>query len=476
MTIITVLLFSFLGAVSTAQASAVIFSSPANSGPFTLAGTLDYLSETLFTALAHPAFPCHGMHIKKSHFCDETVNTYTGYIDISEAHHLFFYFFESRSEPDKDNIIFWTNGGLGCLSSTGLFMELGPCRVVNAENGMVFHQESWNSKVNVFFIDQPISVGFSYAEYGKTVGTTEDPANDIAAFVAIFFAHFTKFQGQGIHMAGESYGGQYLPLFTAAIYEQNPHLVEAGLPLINLVSVMIGNRMLDVLTMMLAWFEMQCSSALVVPVQDIQTCVQMKAMLPRCKKWMKESCQDQFNLINCNTAMSFCETALLKPYLVLTMISTGLSLYDVTKKCEGDSGLCYTVIEEIIKYLNKKDVQAQLGVKPGVYMVCSETVGNGFTGATDYIAGLLEHGVHVLIFAGSYDWVCSWIGNERWTVMLEWSGQVEFSVQLLREWTVGCTRAGKMCSAKGMMFATVDAAGHMVHYDKPKESLEMVNI
>lgn len=71
------------------------------------------------------------------------VRSYTGYIDI-EARHLFFYFFESRSDPDNDDVILWTNGGEipwakklpqlitmicilgpGCSSSTGLFMELG---------------------------------------------------------------------------------------------------------------------------------------------------------------------------------------------------------------------------------------------------------------------------------------------------------------------------------------------------------------
>jgi carboxypeptidase C (cathepsin A) len=31
-------------------------------------------------------------------------------VDI-DARHLFFYFFESRSDPDKDDVIFWTNGG-----------------------------------------------------------------------------------------------------------------------------------------------------------------------------------------------------------------------------------------------------------------------------------------------------------------------------------------------------------------------------
>lgn len=36
--------------------------------------------------------------------------------------------------------------------------------------------------------------------------TTQEAANDIAAFMAIFFEHFTKFKGRPLHLAGESYG------------------------------------------------------------------------------------------------------------------------------------------------------------------------------------------------------------------------------------------------------------------------------
>ena len=43
---------------------------------------------------------------------DKILNSaYTGYIDI-EARHIFFYFFESRSNPATDDVIFWTNGGM----------------------------------------------------------------------------------------------------------------------------------------------------------------------------------------------------------------------------------------------------------------------------------------------------------------------------------------------------------------------------
>jgi len=58
--------------------------------------------------------------------------------------------------------------GPGCSSALGLFMELGPCRISDA-NGTRYHPESWNEKANVFFVDQPVGVGFSYAEYGESV-------------------------------------------------------------------------------------------------------------------------------------------------------------------------------------------------------------------------------------------------------------------------------------------------------------------
>ena len=44
----------------------------------------------------------------------------------------------------------------------------GPCRVSGA-NETTFNPHAWNERANIFFIDQPIGVGFSYADYGETV-------------------------------------------------------------------------------------------------------------------------------------------------------------------------------------------------------------------------------------------------------------------------------------------------------------------
>jgi hypothetical protein len=41
----------------------------------------------------------------------EDTSVYSGYVDI-EARHLFFYFFESRRDPEKDDVVMWINGGV----------------------------------------------------------------------------------------------------------------------------------------------------------------------------------------------------------------------------------------------------------------------------------------------------------------------------------------------------------------------------
>jgi carboxypeptidase C (cathepsin A) len=39
----------------------------------------------------------------------------------------------------------------------------------------------------------------------------------------------------------------------------------------------------------------------------------------------------------------------------------------------------------------------------------------------------------VLIYGGTYDWICNWIGNEAWTLALEWPSRQDFAVLPLRE-------------------------------------------
>ncbi|KAF8868251.1 Alpha/Beta hydrolase protein [Gymnopilus junonius] len=442
---------------------------------FTPLEDLSILSESEFTTLGHPAFPQYNVRVKKSNFCDGTVNSYTGYIDI-QARHLFFYFFESRNDPEKDDVIFWTNGGPGCSSSLGLFMELGPCKVLDSD-GPKFNPHSWNSNANVFFIDQPIALG-SRTRITESSSTTEEAAKDVAAFVAIFFENFSKFKSRAFHMAGESYGvWRYIPVFAAEVYDQNTKLIQAGMTPINLTSIMIGNGITDFYTMAPSYYDMACT-----PV-------------PRCKKWLKESCLDRFDSINCYAANTFCSNEIGAPFF-----ASGKNPYDISKDCDGEISdtLCYPITKNIAAYLDLPSTRAALGIplsnasSPSPissknFTSCSDSVGTAFVSALDefhpthhHVAALLDRGVRALIYVGTYDWICNFVGNEKWLVGDEfagswWGGEVWRTEEDLVEWTVGEKRAGLRRSFGGLTFATVEGAGHMVPYDKPKEALELVN-
>ena len=49
-------------------------------------------------------------------------------------------------------------------------------------------------------------VGFSYADYGEHVSTTEEAAKDVASFLSLWFEAFPQFEGRTLHLSGESYG------------------------------------------------------------------------------------------------------------------------------------------------------------------------------------------------------------------------------------------------------------------------------
>jgi len=133
-------------------------------------------------------------------------------------------------------------------------MELGPCQIhtVADISGPRFNSHSWNSNASIIFIDQPVGVGFSYADYGEHVGRTEDAAKDIAAFITIFFENFINKKAGAdkikFHLAGESYGGRYIPVFAAEVLDTNLRLKGGKVKPVPLKSVMIGNGVTDFAT------------------------------------------------------------------------------------------------------------------------------------------------------------------------------------------------------------------------------------
>ncbi|SOV03475.1 related to PRC1 - carboxypeptidase y, serine-type protease [Ustilago sp. UG-2017a] len=473
-----------------------------------------------FTVLTHREFPSVSVRIKqlyspppasqlKEHdvdpdaFCDPTVTSWSGYIDTAYgSKSLWFYFFESRSNPSKDPVILWTNGGPGCSSSLGLFMELGPCRVPENKgkltpgppiNGTKWHPQSWTNRANVFFIDQPVGVGYSYSKTDLKVYTTEEAAKDVYAFLRVFFSAFDRFKSNDFYMAGESYGGRYIPIFASEVADQNHAIERAALKagkkpnrdqLINLKGVLIGNGLTDVSKQVSGYYDMTCTRrGGVEPILSIDTCKRMHNYVPKCRTALAEHCVDSYNPDLCSMWMDKCSEEIEAPYFY-----TGQNPYNIKDDCKSglSPNLCYDVTDDIRMYLDRDDVRDLVGAMPkdeiGKFASCNEDVNVGFGRMLDSthdngynVAGLLERGVRALIYVGTLDWICNHNGNYEWVSTLDWSASEQWRKAKNYEWVVDGDKAGRTQSGGGLTWATVYEAGHMVPYDQPDAALALLN-
>ncbi|KAK5990293.1 Carboxypeptidase Y-like protein [Cladobotryum mycophilum] len=399
----------------------------------------------------------------------DSVKQFSGYLDDDEKDkHLFYWFFESRNDPKNDPVVLWLNGGPGCSSLTGLFLELGPASI-NKKGEVVHNPYSWNSNASVIFLDQPVNVGFSYGS--GSVSDTVAAGKDVYALLSLFFHQFPEYAKQDFHIAGESYGGHYVPTFAAEILSHKDRNI-------NLKSILVGNGLTDELTQYAYYRPMACGDGGYPAVVDEYRCQGMDGSLPRCQSLI-QSCYNTESAWMCVPAAIYCNNALIGPYQ-----QTGQNPYDVRAKCEpGAGGLCYNAISWTGDWLNQKKVKEALGVEViDSFDSCNMDINRDFLMHGDWMKPIhhlipkLVEEIPVLIYAGDADFICNWLGNEAWVNALEWKGGEKYSKAEVESLHIGDgEKYGQVKSAENLSFMQIFGAGHMTPMDKPAESLDFFN-
>jgi len=401
---------------------------------------------------------------------DPNVKQYSGYLDDNENDkHLFYWFFESRNDPKNDPVVLWLNGGPGCSSLTGLFLELGPSRI-NEDLELVFNPYSWNNNASVIFLDQPVNVGYSYS--GGSVSTTTAAGKDVYALLTLFFKQFPEYAHQDFHIAGESYAGHYIPVFASEILSHKKTNI-------NMKSVLIGNGLTDGLTQYEYYRPMACGKGGYPAVLDEQSCKAMDNALPRCLSLI-QNCYDSGSVWSCVPASIYCNNALLQPYQ-----RTGQNVYDVRGKCKDSSNLCYPELGWISKFLNDKSVMQALGAEVDGYDSCNFDINRNFLFQGDWmqpfhrlVPGILEK-MPVLIYAGDADFICNWLGNKAWSEALDWPGHKKFAAAEMEGLHIDgdsdARKIGEVKTSGNFTYMRIYGAGHMVPLDQPESSLEFYN-
>lgn len=158
-------------------------------------------------------------------------------------------------------------------------------------------------------------------------------------------------------------------------------------------------------------------------------------------------------------------------------------------KCDrdGEDGpLCYKQMEWIEVYMNDPEVKKALGVsKEREFQSCNMAVNQAFSFQGDVahdspslLVPLLEKSdVRVLIYAGDLDFLCNYLGNQRWVEALEWSGKADYNKAKFHNMTDGNGSTVKSSDSEGagkLTYLRVRDAGHMVPYDQPEVALTMI--
>ncbi|TIB75548.1 peptidase S10, serine carboxypeptidase [Wallemia mellicola] len=449
------------------------------------------IDDIKYKVLKHDQFPDHRIRLSEPKLCDAGVQQYSGYVDISDSRSLFFWFFESRSDPKSDPFVMWLNGGPGCSSSTGLLTELGPCSVAHGGKDTEYNTHSWNNNANLLFLDQPINVGYSYSD-SDSVNTTPVAADDVYAFLQIFFKHYDDYAKLPFSIAAESYGGRYAPLIADVINNHNQidksvymkQGAEDNFLHINLESILLGNGLTDPKIQFPAVYDYACHGPYKIFDPEGGECANLKSKANTCERLI-DTCYKTDSRFTCLPAALYCWSGMYGGFQQL-----GLNPYDVRKTCDRkkDGDLCYKQMGWIETYLNQPEVKKELGVPKFVeFESCNFDVNRSFMGQGDSmhnsadptIPNLLDSGVRVLVYAGKADFMCNYIGNKKWVEQLPHELGQEIAASNDETWIVDGNKAGAFKIAQNdkavLQFVEIEGAGHMVPLDRGHEALALFN-
>lgn len=420
--------------------------------------------------------------MESSDLCDASTKSISGYMDITgskydengEDKHLFFWMFEKRDteglEDEEIPFVVWLTGGPGCSSTLALLTENGPCTVNEDGASTSVNPYSWTEAAHVLWLDQPAGVGFSYGE--ETDSGEEMVSEDAYYFLQAFFQSHPEYANSPLYIIGESYGGHYVPAIAHRVYVGNNNPTDKTINL-NLAGLAIGNGLTDPEEQYKWYPEMVWNNSHGIKVVDEKTYEAMGAVVPKCTALI-DQCNKGTSTINdfaCQSAFLVCNMGLTSPYQ-----ATGLNPYDIRKKCEVRP-LCYD-FSYIQKFLNLESTKQALNVDEKhshTWESCNFGINAKFH--TDwmkdfapYVGELLDAGLPALIYAGDVDFICNYLGNQAWTLGLDWSHKDDFNGAEVHDWK----GAGLARTSNGLTFLQVYDAGHMVPSDQPEISLDML--
>ncbi|KAH8900587.1 alpha/beta-hydrolase [Thozetella sp. PMI_491] len=430
---------------------------------------------------------------------DPMIKSFSGYADVADNNHIFFWFFEARNQNATEApLTVWLNGGPGSSSMFGLFTEVGPCRI-DASGKPVNNLHSWTNRTNLLVIDQPAGTGFSYTTprnrcsqgfsgVSSNCGTFSSNDDDVLVNSTLsaaphfwktlqgFMGVFPQYARNGFHIATESYGGHYGPIFGQYLKEQNAIHVPGAVP-IDLQSVLIGNGCYDAPVTYEAYYNFTVSPGNTYGIRHFTKRQEQQLYdalygSGNCLDQIK-SCRSTKQLGTCLAAMDYCDRKTQGMYLAYW----NNDAYDVRSPSQSGA------IDSYVKYLNTPRVLQAIGARIN-YTDSSDAVNNRMvysgdeildTGILDDVRKLLDANVTVAMVAGDADFVCSWYGGETIANRVGASRAGWDKAGYANITTSDGVVSGQVKQAGKFSFSRIYESGHFVPFFQPVAALELLD-
>ncbi|VVA33803.1 PREDICTED: serine carboxypeptidase [Prunus dulcis] len=414
-------------------------------------------------------------------FPREAYPTKSGYLPVNSttSSSIFYTFYEAQSLllPDLSQtpLIIWLQGGPGCSSLFGNFMEIGPW-YVNLHNHHNHRQlpsfvlepnpGAWNRVFGLLFLDNPIGSGFSIASKAEEIPRDQLA---IAKHLYIAIAKFIEldpilFKSRPIYIAGESYAGKFVPAIGYYMLKKNDELMmpdhdhDQSQILINLGGVAIGNGLIDPVTQVATHADNAYFSGLINERQriELEWHQQEAIRLAKMRHW-REATNARHQVVD------------------MLHYMTGLpTLYDYSKKAP------YHKTQWVTDYLHNQRVKKVFGVKESaVFRNCSHVVKVALyednMKSVKYMVDLLVKRSKVLLYQGQFDLWDGVYSTEAWVKTLQWEEIGNFLSADRKVWKVnGDELSGYVQKWGSLSHVVVSRAGHLVPADQPLNSQAMI--
>jgi carboxypeptidase C (cathepsin A) len=377
---------------------------------------------------------------------------YSGFVTVnaqSDAN-LFYYLVPSQSNPKTDPVILWLQGGPGCSSLFGSFVENGPFLVQN-DGSFKPNPYTWNTNATMIWIDSPVGTGFSYVKDDDYASDEKTIANDLyTALQSILFTKYPQFGGNAFYIFGESYGGKYVPWLASTILTNNQQ--PRSKTKINLKAIGIGNGWVDPYVQTGSYAPFLYANGRV----DAAEVDASDAIYEGYKGAIDIGAYDVAMIIG-------------NDLLNGLMAAAGVNdVYDIRKASDPTTPLA----DKLGRYLNNPSTKKALNVTSDrSWGLCDTAPYFALMSDIDRASVTLVPGIlakiPVMLYNGNYDLICNLNGTAAYSSAMVWPGQKAFNSAQTKTWNGPSGVAGTYKAAQGLVRTVVYNAGHMSPYDQP---------